>query len=304
MESSTLALLERIGDELDGGRELQVFNGGLVLPSEPAVAFEPLGREKHYEQAERPRRPATESWPGTRRRARTAGRPPAPRPGPATGSWTAGDAAPVLGWGPAVDYREALSTVGEAYPGARMWEQGEGFWLWAESTLLPGLHRAAVFLVGVSIARRTVRSWAFWQMSMGASWIGPRHTNFPDGSICAYDARDLTWVFGQSLVNLLDIYSVWALRHLHLEVIGRWPGPQIATIPYEVVLEVGDTELCPCGTMRRYADCCKAAFSARNRIADAVDYCLTTAGGRRFPPAPVLGFVRGQGEAPSLRELI
>lgn len=298
MNTNTLELLERLGGDLDRGQFPRITNGGFVLPSESVVSVKPMGKEKRYDQAERPRRPATESRPGAGRGQGATGAPSA------AGPWAAGGASPVLGAGAEADRAEALSAVREAYSGVRVWEQGEGFWLWAESALLPGLPRKAAFLVGVSTAKRAVRSWGFWQLSVGTRWIGPRHTNFPDGSICAYDIRDFTWVFGQSLVTLLDFYSVWALRQLHLEIVGRWPGPQVATLPYEVALEVSDTELCPCGSERRYADCCKETFSARNHVADAIDYCLSTAGGQRCPPASVLNFVRNRDQPPKLADLI
>lgn len=298
MDVATRNTLWEIGFQLDKGIFPRVSNGGVVLPSEPSIAINPLGKEKCNEYTERTRRSATESRPWAKRRERPSGW-AAP-----TGPRQTSDATQVIGPGSDTDYREALREVRDAYPGVRMWEQGEGFWLWAESALLTGLQQTAAFLVGVSMEKRMVRSWGFWNSVVGMSWIGPRHTNFPDGSICAYDPRDFTWEFGHSLVNLLDIFSVWALRHLHLEILGRWPGPQVATIPYEVVLEVGDMELCPCGSLRRYADCCKEMYASRNLIADAIDYCLTTGGGRRYPPVPILQFVRDQTQAPSLNQII
>jgi hypothetical protein len=92
--------------------------------------------------------------------------------------------------------------------------QEGGFWMYTESALLPELGRTVSYLTGVSTDRHFVKSWAFYSSAVGVFWIGPRHTNFPDGSICAFEPRDGTWCFGDSLVELLDLYTVWAIRHI------------------------------------------------------------------------------------------
>lgn len=167
-------------------------------------------------------------------------------------------------------------------------------WLLVESGLLHGLREHAVFLIGVSYLRAAVRSWAFWGDPLATpSWIGPRHTNFPDGSICAFDPADRTWTFGEPIVELLDLYTVWAVRHLHLRVLGRWPGPQAVHMPYERILELNTDELCGCGnSKRRYGECCRGKDLARNRIKDAVEFFFWSGGVLRSPPAPVERFVR------------
>lgn len=94
--------------------------------------------------------------------------------------------------------------------------------------------------------------------SVGAAWFGPRHTNYPDGSICAFEKDAETWAFGDSLVALLDLLSVWAIRQLYLESFGRWPGPQASSYPYERLIEFQDTEHCGCAKLKgRYSQCCK-----------------------------------------------
>lgn len=180
------------------------------------------------------------------------------------------------------------------YPGVQLWEQEQGVWVLVESGLFPGLRQHAMFLVGVSYLRATVRSWAFWGDPLAApSWIGPRHTNFPDGSICAFEPTDGTWLFGEPLVALLDLYTVWAVRHLHLRIFGRWPGPQAVHMPYERVLELNADEHCGCGeSNRRYGECCRGKDLTRNRIKDAVEFFFWSGGVLRSPPAPVERFVR------------
>lgn len=178
-------------------------------------------------------------------------------------------------------------------------------WLLVPSRLLPGLRQQALFLAGVSYAGAAVRSWAFWADPLSQpGWIGPRHTNFPDGSICAYEPSDGTWGFGEPLVDLLDLYSVWAVRHLHDLTFGRWPGPQAVYHPYERLLEISPEEYCGCGRDRRYADCCQALDLARNRIADAVDFLFWSGGNLRAPPQAVIDFVRTQRDIEHLDKLL
>lgn len=281
-------LLAEIGWQLDQSIFPVVKNGGFVLPSESASFLNPLGKE-NYHEPERQNRPTTEPRPGT------IGKP-----------WPPGETPPVLGPDEGTIYRETLNSVCDAYPGTRKWDQGEGFWLYTESALLPELGRKASFITGVSIARRTVRSWGFWNSSVaGATWIGPRHTNFPDGSICAYEPGDGTWVFGDSLVELLDLYSVWALRHFHYEFFGRWPGPQAVAHPYERLLELADDEHCGCGISgKRYADCCKDADSRRNRIAEAIKFGFFSCWSLRYPPRSVLQFMQDGNRPPKISELV
>lgn len=300
MNADSKDLLGIIGHQLDQGIFPLVKNGGLVVPSESTVSSSILGKESHHErkawqrEATKSRTPAIE-WERALRESWSAG-----------GSWTSCAISPVFGTGISPFYQEPLSLISEAYPGARIWTEGESFWLYSESSLFPRLGRKASFLTGVSTQKRSVRSWAFWKTNLiGANWIGPRHTNFPDGSICAYEPSDGTWVFGNSLVELLDIYSVWALRHLYYETFGRWPGPQVVHIPYERILELTDDECCSCGSSNlSYGDCCKEFDLKRNRIADAIQFSIISRWSQRKPPTSVVNFMRNVGQPPRISEVI
>jgi hypothetical protein len=170
--------------------------------------------------------------------------------------------------------------------------QEGGFWIYLESTLLSNLGRTVGFLTYVSTDRSFVKSWAFYISIVGVAWIGPRHTNFPDGSICAFEPKDGTWTFGDSLVELLDLYTVWALRHVHYEVFGSWPGPQAVALPYERILELKDEEHCGCGaTDKCYVDCCKEADSKLSQFAEAFKFGNFSRWAIRQPPASVVQFV-------------
>jgi hypothetical protein len=187
-----------------------------------------------------------------------------------------------------------------------MWKQEEGLWLFTESALLPGAREKAVFLVGIPYARsRIVRAWGFRAGPPLAHplWIGPRHTNFGDGSICAFEPTDGTWMPGDSIITLLDIYSLWALRQMHLQVYGRWPGRQVAHFPYERFIELRGDELCGCGSDKLYRECCQKDDLSRNIISDAFDYFYCT-GKERTPPDTVKIFVQSLNNIPKIEDLL
>lgn len=300
MNKSTKELLTVVGAQLDQLIFPMVKNGGFVLPRDAAVSLYPLGKENRSEY-KRKTGSSTESWEGIRGRQGTAG-----GCNSAHGSWPSSSSTPVLSTYQGDSFLAEFSAIQVAYPGAKTWADTNGFWLYAESHLLPRLNRPVGFLVGVSLTKQHVRAWAFWSAGVaGGSWIGPRHTNFPDGSICAFEPSDGTWLFGQSLVALLDIYSVWALRHLHFEVLGHWPGPQSVHLPYERIIEVSEDEHCPCGfSGRRYAECCQPADLKANRLAIAVAFVCQTTANLRSPPAAIKSFVRDGEALPSIADLI
>lgn len=300
MTSAAKALLFQIGHQLDRNVFPVVTNGGFVLPSESADSPQALGKEYHHESATRPR---TQCEPRTLDAWR---RPSTGSATSARGPWPAGEATSLVCGDVGSADEDALTTVVGAYPDTRAWKQEEGSWLLVESSLLPKLDRRATFLLAISEAKRAVRSWAFWWIpAIGANWIGPRHTNFPDGSICAFDPLDGTWAFGDPLVELLDLYSVWAMRHLHLEVFGRWPGPQSVAHAYERMLEVRDDEYCGCNHFDRlYAHCCEAHDRRRSVIAEAVQFGFFSNWAIRQPPLAILRFISGGGQPPKISEFL
>lgn len=187
-----------------------------------------------------------------------------------------------------------------------VWREDDALWLLTRSSLLPGLWQRALFVTALSFGRALVRGWGFWEtIATSPIWIGPRHTNFPDGSICAFDPADKTWLIGDSVVELIDLYTLWALRHLHLQIFGRWPGRQSAHYPSERIAEINDDEYCGCGKSdRRYRDCCKHADLARDQVRDAVNYQLRCFGGLRFPPRSVTQFVSRRSNPPRIDQLL
>ena len=286
--------LREIGVLLDQNQFPRVYNGGVVMPGETAVRSLMPGKEKEYGRP-RQRRPATGSWQGPTGRQGQTYRPRSSR-----------RAAPNISSSLQEQYEAELDEIQEAYPGTKSWHQTEGLWLLTESTILNGLGKKATFLTAIPYtSTSTVRSWGYWTTAISAQWIGPRHTNFTDGSICAFEPRDKTWVIGENLLRLLDLYSLWALRHLHLEKFGRWPGYQSVSHPYERLSELRDDEFCGCGNSDKlYGDCCKKQDLARDRVADALDFFDRTNGGSRTPPEAISKFISRGEEPPSIIALL
>jgi hypothetical protein len=151
-----------------------------------------------------------------------------------------------------------------------------------------------------------MKAWAFWDQGpfVAPWWIGPRHTNFNDGSICAFDRNhESAWRFGGSLRQLVDYFTLWTIRHLHLRTFGKWPGMQSVpeALRYERVLEFSPDELCGCGNSRtKYRDCCQRQDRSFSQITLAARYFLATKGGDRAPPLAVSRFVDERDNPPDL----
>jgi len=291
--SAAYEVVQRIGDDLDRQVFARVTDGGLMLPAGADDLHQLAGREKR--DVERKRRPATGSWQGAAGGQRKAG-----------GPWTAGTAPSAGRRSSAADYEEELTKLKVAYPASQVWMREQGIWLVAHSALVDGLDREAVFVVALPFdVRKSAQGWGFWSRGNLAfvQWIGPRHTNFPFGSICAFEPADGTWRTGDSPIVLLDLYSLWAVRHLHLEHFGRWPGSQVARWPYERRTECLEHELCGCGSFSKtYAECCLPLDRKRDAVKDALSFIWETGGGDRSPPIEIFRFLREQIEPPQVTD--
>ncbi len=287
--------IHEMGNQLDRGIFPRVMNRGLVKPDDPSVLSIVPATEESHEKRSGETRPTTGSGAGAASGKRAA-----------SGSWSSSAAASVVGTSLEEQYRKEVATVLQVYPGAKVWAQAEGIWLLTESLVLPGLWQKAVFLTGVPFdGRRIVRSWGFWKgiPLRHPVWIGPRHTNCPDGSICAFEADDGAWTIGNPLVTLLDIYTVWAFRHLHLQVLQRWPGPQSARHAYERVTEFQPTELCGCNSGKLYRDCCQQMDLAGDRCHQAMNFFNAGFGVRKVPDA-VVNLIRTENSPPEIGSLL
>lgn len=296
------AELRRIGDGLDARQPVGVRDEGIVVLG-PQPTSMPV-QEKSNEQQQGTRGPAARPRQGSTRRQRSSDRSRSPRAG-----------SRIVGL--AGSYAGQLANVQRAYPGATLLPDDHGVWLLARSRILEGLGRVAIFLIALPESPAVEpRGWAFWEQDGLVDWIGPRHTNFPDGSVCAYHpVLDKAWLPGGDLCVLLDIHSVWALRHLHLAVFDRWPGRQYAmpdelgrSDPYYRLAQFKEAELCSCGSNRRYGQCCQPhdlklplltiihAFKRRTLGLGILD---------RAPPSEILASIAqgGQNSLPPILEV-
>ena len=280
-----------LGLQLDREIFPEVFDGGVVAPS-PAAVPQYLGAETQNV--------GTRPFPITSGASSFSSGTASATSSEAT-AWTPSATTPLERASIRAHYEDALDDVHAAYPGTRTWHDHDGMWLLSESSIVQGLNRAATFLVAFSWEHAAAKGWGFWRNRIGSvRWIGPRHTNFPDGSICAFHPAAGTWVFGDPISALLDLYTVWALRHLHLELFNHWPGPQAVFHPYERRMELHASERCGCGSGRTYRDCCASQDAARKVVPDAVSFAIQFAGGRREPPARVAQFALNLAQPPPI----
>jgi hypothetical protein len=175
------------------------------------------------------------------------------------------------------------------------------------------LARQATFIIALPYQPGAgPRAWGFWTGARQSRWIGPRHTNFQDGSICAFSPDDGAWSEGGDLRTLIDLYSIWALRHLHLELFNRWPGKQYGLSnadpwvqAYYRQRECNDDELCGCGSeTQRYAECCKRSDLQLDVIQLMSHFLRNIEGGfsSRRPPTSVVDFVEGRSALPRISD--
>lgn len=286
--------LDALGALLDSGLPLSVLNGGIVQPGDDTVDFQVPGKVLIDEQRQKsspqssPRQWTPRTWPW-----QTAGtRPPSKTPS-------------VVCKALRQCYEIQLDEVQEAYPGTKVWnDQAEGVWCWVESSILPDLPKNAVFLSAIPyLSGQPVKSWAFWITPISVDWIGPRHTNFGDGSICAFDPSDGSWAPGGNLIELFDLYSVWAFRQEYLLQKGRWPGYQSVPFLSERLNEFQPDEFCGCEhSTRQYKDCCMPRDLKDRCVGEALSYWINICGQKdRTPPRCITEFLWRKNKPPNLK---
>lgn len=258
MGPDTKKNLKEIGLLLEQNRyeDICFFRSGIVRPCVKDTDSLTLTKESDYERqgTSKPSAQQGPSGPPTDPRSRTSGK---QRQAGRSGSSL--QASQVVSAEPEIDFDKELEAVHDAFPNTQVLMRTGGLWLVTESLLLPGLWKKAKFFTWAPHLRTSpVRGWGFWDGKLlnRPIWIGPRHTNY-DGSICAFEPKDETWVPGEAIVVLLRYYTLWAVRHLHLQVFGKWPGYQVAHSPWERLLEVRRDEYCGCERFdKHYSECC------------------------------------------------
>ena len=288
MHPASLENLRELGRQLDANVYPRVLNDGIVALSDPGVGVLSLSAEKCNER-QRENRPAAGSRQGPAGRQRPANRSRSPR-----------TAAPFVSERLRQEYLGQLDAVMAAYPRTTVWKRREGLWLFVESSVLAELDRRATFLVALPFVENALpKAWGFWATPLSWSWIGPRHTNFGCGSICAFEPSDQVWLPGESIVSLLDFYTLWALRHLHLEIERRWPGQQWVPFAFERIEELDDDDFCGCSEPKgRYAQCCKQADLAADKNTIALEFLQATKFQTRQAPERIIKFLNERDNPP------
>ncbi len=284
-------VLRIIGEGLSGDHYPIVWDGGFVSPGGLAVSPVPPGELEAYANEKRRER---ERGSAARPREGTAG-----RKRPTDGSRTTGEATSAIVGGIGQTILDQLVDVEFAYPRLRVWRRPGGIWILIHAGLIYGSAATARFLVAVPFTGKMPKAWGFWG---DGSWIGPKHTNFGDGSICCLHLPDNTWGIEDQLVLLLDLYTLWAVRHLYLRDFGRWPGRQVATLQHERLTEILDDELCGCGSSVRYIDCCKSKDVQRYSLSAAIEFAVK--GGERAVPRFIWNFLNGIEGPPSFDKIV
>ncbi len=289
--------LTALGAELDAGRYPSVFTGGVVEPGATPSAVGPGIEEDFGYGGGRAGGSAAGSRQGSAGRARAAGGSAAARQGEASASTS------VVGEFEAECLTGELSGVEVAYPRVRIHATPDTVILLNWIQPIRGLPDSALLLTAWPRAyERWPASWAWWSPGI---WVGERHTNYPDGSVCAFEVSDGTWRRGQSAVGFLDLQSIWLARHLYLKRLGRWPGRQILHTAHERVSEHRPGELCGCDSEGIYERCCRERdlrLGAYGRLKEFRSW--NPHRGSRRPPEGVVRWLLGtSAEVPRAEEI-
>lgn len=279
-----LQTLKRIGDDLDRGIYPIAYTGGVVLPGNTQPVSTAPGEEFTSN--------AAESEAGSTRPEARPGEGPAGNG--ATGERSSGAAALILGQPGLTDsVREDLVGAIEAYPQFYVRFAPQGAWLCGWLRPIPDLPERVFLVIYYPLSFPTdpkprLASWAWWESGV---WVGPRHTNCGDGSICAFDPSDGVWEAGDALWLYMDLMSVWIVRHIFLRRFDRWPGKQVLHTAFERLRDHRPGELCGCRSGLRYEACHQVRDRRRPVWLAISDYLRFFPNPIRRPSDEVLSFM-------------
>jgi hypothetical protein len=97
----------------------------------------------------------------------------------------------------------------------------------------------------------------------------PAHPHLnANGSLCPFFVPDETYdPRRDDISKLLDLVGDWLRKHIHLQVMGWWPGDEAPHSPSEVLreLETFDAPVCVCGSGRAFRVCCRFRYQEAAR---------------------------------------
>lgn len=273
LTTSQLAHLSAVGMAIDGGMQPTVYDGGFV-------AIEP-SKEKDEDNVE----------------GQETGSQSGPRPGRRAWAWRA-QASHHAFRSDSLELAHGAKfrTLARHYE-AQAFEDKNGLWVTVASKPLgvggPEVH----FLIAVPTDEGIApRAWAFEKIGPNARLMSLKHTNFPDASICAFAHGYWPWPNADGLLGLVDIYVLWAVRKLHRDHLGWWPGPQLGTGSLYRVKEFDPREACGCGSNKKYGHCHMATDLLANPQVAAAEFHRNfhCEYGDRRPHEQVIGAARSR----------
>lgn len=262
--------LAALGQALDKQQQLRVFDGGLVgfdCETESEVIANVAQGEAQRSQA--------------RSRAGQRATPPSWRRTPGSGHHFGSEAHERA-------FGTELRILAQHYE-ALAFEDQHGLWAVVSSNPLGSGGPQIYFLIGAIDDRRVLpRGWAFERLGHHARAMELKHTNFPDASVCAFVPEDRAWSPSDGLVAYADHLTIWAVKQLHRQIIGWWPGPQFGLGSLYRKLEFQPQEWCGCLSGKRYSDCHQASDLVANDTPARAEFRAAfncEYSDRRIPPA-------------------
>lgn len=152
-------------------------------------------------------------------------------------------------------YLRHLPEILQYYPSAISREVTDGLWVIVQS--FPLGRDGPRFWICLFLPysdKHDPKAFAFRKISLPRT-VGPRHTNFPDASICAFSSPDDAWRPGDSPIVLLNLYAEWLICQMYFRVAGFWPGGQSGLDAVYRQAEFKPGEWCFCDSRLRYGEC-------------------------------------------------
>ena len=280
--------LQSLGQALDRQQQLCVFDGGFV-----GFENEPLKKENEHGSQRRAQRPPAGSRPGQRASTRS-------RRG------KAGEADYFSSEAHERAFGIELRTLARHYD-ALNFEDKHGLWVVVTSYPLGGRGPQVTFIIGILADRRvSPRTWAFSRLGPRSAPFPLKHTNFPDASVCAFHPDDEAWEPLNGITAFADHLSIWAVKSLHRQELGWWPGPQFGHGALYRRNEFVAKEWCGCRSGKRYRECHQTIDALVDEKAAEAEFESAFGGGyaERMVPRAILDFARSRlKNRPSLQEV-
>jgi hypothetical protein len=275
--------LSKLGQAIDIDRQFQVFDDGVV-----GIVNDQSEKEDESERQ------------GTRGSATGS------RQGSSGPRRTASEARARLGrLDPQVVQLAGLEDLWRAYP-TKIIEGDHGLWIIIKSNPLGHDGPQVTFILAYPYSTEIEpKAWALWKLGDFPKFVGERHCNFPDQSVCAYGPNDNAWERSDGLLPLVDLYSTWIVRQLYLMHFGRWPGRQHGLTALYRRTEFSADEWCGCGSGKRYGECHLAADALLSDDEARAEHqnVMGSEYGPRKPPKSIMRFARsGFKKVPTFRD--